>query len=472
MNGKSYGMTLVELLIAVAISAGLVVSIANLVTGLLRIERGNSATTDAERNATAAAALFLTDFKNAGYRGGSPESFSICDSCSPSERQLQNWQDISTWPFTIDVSLLRGVAFRGMADLPDRADPFPYLVHQPGIHDSLAIARILTVNDLNPSESNVFALEFIYYSLDPTDIELTRLRQKIVCDGVLATGARADSHCVLEGGNSGRQPAIDGMEDLHFFFKLRQADPISGQAIYTEAMPSNLHSVASIGVYFRVQSDVEADRISEPQAFPNPELLPRGLVTRDGKLTEIRSWLDLGIPSSSDPQDSRERVETVQEIALVSSPNCTVLPLAWPNTSVGQVGRTYSARYFNNSDRSDGFGWLSWSGESMPSKLTAELHHPQTVERRYRNPLDLPDTFLNVGDGVSRHLGEGLPDATALQQYVGLSVVVSVWQQVLSSQSETVYRIQQFAHLLVTEVPDSSTVKGIYLGDTAFPCNR
>ena len=482
MKSSSRGITFIEILIATAMSLGLMIFLSRVLLSSLRVDRTNAAVTDTSQNAESAAGLFLIDLKDAGYRGGDDDSFVTCSpSCSPSSTitgdHLGNLYDIIKWPFVINASTLSGVAFTGFVDVSGTGDPVPVLLHNAGTNDTLAFTRVTSISDDLPTDPDTYNLEYVYYSLDSSDVELTRLTQDIVCDGLLelSTSGSTDSNsiCTLDGGNGGRQPAVDGVESLHFYFKLRTLDPISGKQIYRATPPTNISSVASIGVYLRARSDIEDFNFTDDATYPDPALLPDAVYATAGNSTylDIDDWSDLGVPTEGPFNDNFRRVEKIQEIALLTAPACNLLPIAWPSSGTSSIGTEYT---IPKGSASGNFGWVSWDNTTSGGtpELLQAINTPNLVSSTYINPNDTSDTKLDAGDGLRGLPGNRSPGSNALDQYLGIPVVLPVWDTVAGTGSNAVYNVTGFATILFTDVSSNqlSEIKAQYLGDASVTC--
>lgn len=469
MSERQRGATLVEILIAMLVGAGLLTFVSQIMPRTLRANRVNEQATDVSQNAEIVAALLTLDVKDAGFRGGTEDSFDICDTCSPTSDQVGNLLDIVRWPFTIDASGALGAGLLGIPDISGVSDdPLPILTHVPGTGtdpDALGFVRVLDIDDATSDIADIYGAEFVLYTVDTADEELVRLSQDLTCDGTfVATGG--GSECRLDGGNNGQQPAVEGIEDLQFFFKLR--NEVGGQPIYTSTLPSNISSVASVGVYTRARSTISDPNWTDTESYPNPDLLPQGTLIGG---TAISDWSQLGVRTTAPYNDTFRRIEKVQEIALRTTPACNLLPIGWPAAAIpASVGNPTSVTLASGSPGPGNFGWLSWNGENGVPTLVRAINFPNLVSSTYRDPTDTSDTILNVGSFVEGLPGNRQPGAAALNQYIGIPIVVPLYSTATGTGSNLNYEISGFASIVLDNTSSITNLSGTYLGEASVTC--
>ncbi|MGK7912825.1 MAG: hypothetical protein AB4050_15330 [Synechococcus sp.] len=469
MNVRSRGTTFIEILIAMLVGAGLLVFVSQILPRTLRANRVNEQATDVNQNAAVVAALLMLDVKDAGFRGGTEASFDICDTCSPTSDQVGNLLDIVKWPFTLDAS---GALSAGLLGIPNISgitdDPLPILTHVPGTGsnpDALGFVRVLEIDDATSDVADIYDAEFVLYTVDTTDEELVRLRQDLTCDGTFVTTG-AGSECRLDGGNSGQQPAVEGIEDIQFFFKLR--NEVGGQPVYTSTLPSNVSSVASVGVYTRARSNISDPNFTDTASYPASDLLPTGNLVGGMALS---NWSQLGITTTGPFNDTFRRIEKVQEIALRTTPACNLLPIGWPAAAIPSTAGSPTSVTFTTSTPGPGnFGWLSWEGSNSVPTLVRSINYPNLVSSTYRDPTDTSDTTLDAGGFVEGMPGNKQPGASALSQYIGIPIVVPLYGATSGTGSNLNYEISGFASIVLDGTSTITSLSGTYLGEASVTC--
>ena len=473
MNNRNRGATLVEVLVAMLVGAGLLTFVSQVLPRTLRANRVNEQATDVSQNAEIVAALMMLDIKDAGFRGGTEESFSICDTCSPTGDQVDNLLDIVNWPFTINATTATNARLVGITDISGRTDdPLPILTHLPGTGsdpDTLGFVRVIEIENAASDVADIYDLEFVQYTVDTVDEELVRLEQDLTCDGTTVSPGTG-SECRLDGGNSGQQPAVLGIEDIQFFFKLRGDN--GGQPIYTSTLPSNISSVASVGVYIRARSSISNPNFSDKNIYPATDLLPNGVLVGG---TTISNWGQLEVPTTGPYNDTFRRVEKVQEIALRTTPACNLLPIGWhqdPVSGLGAVGSTLTAVHPGTETPGTGnFAWLSWDGSNNVPDLVESITHPNLSSSIYRDPTDTNDTSMNKGNWVEGMPGNKTPGASALSQYIGIPIVVPLWSNHNGAGGANYnYEINGFASILLQSISTISNLTATYLGEASDTC--
>ena len=474
MTDRNRGATMIEMTITILVGGALLAFVSQILPRTLRANRVNGQATDVSQNAEVVSALLMLDVKNAGYRGGTAESFDICDTCSPSGDRVANFLDIVKWPFTIDAATATSAGLRGIDDLSDTTDdPLPILTHVPGLGsapDTLGFVRVLKIDNAPSDAANIYDLEFVLYTVDTADRELVRLRQDLSCDGIFAAPGGA-SGCRLNGGNNGRQPAVLGIEDIQFFFKLR--NEVGGEPIYSATLPNNPSSVASVGVYTRARSTISDPNYTDVNSYPATHLLPNGRLVEG---TTISNWGELGVPTTDPFNDTFRRIEKVQEIALRTTPACNLLPIGWPEDAIGLPGTSTSAGFFGAGPDQvkpgpGQFGWLSWDGSNNVPSLVQNIIYPNLASSTYRDPTDPIDTALNVGDIVEGLSSSQQPTVSALAAYRGIPIVVPLWASTPTiNGSNPYYRISGFANIVLDSSLTIASLTGTYLGEASVTC--
>jgi uncharacterized membrane protein len=101
-----------------------------------------------------------------------------------------------------------------------------------------------------------------------------------------------------------------------------------------------------------------------------------------------------------------------------------------------------------NSSSPGGFGWLSWTGHPGLDTLVKSLTPPGNSET-YVNPYDPDDHELSVGKWVYGRTGVGNSTAVreALDQLLGATIIVPVWDVVEGGGNDTTYRVVNFVEV-------------------------
>jgi hypothetical protein len=120
-----------------------------------------------------------------------------------------------------------------------------------------------------------------------------------------------------------------------------------------------------------------------------------------------------------------------------------------------------------NSSSPGGFGWLSWAGHPGLDTLVKSLTPPGNSET-YVNPYDPDDHELSVGKWVYGRTGVGNSTAVreALDQLLGATIILPVWDVVEGGGNDTTYHVVHFVEvrLLDYHLPQQNRLTVQFLG--------
>ncbi|WP_156820141.1 PilW family protein [Synechococcus sp. PCC 7336] len=462
---KSRGLTLLELLIAVSLSAILLFALGKVFSSALRSNRVNEQATSLTQDAEVAAAILQNDVKNVGFVGGDTDSFGTT---SPSATQIANFVSTFRWPFTLDDTIASAANLVGVVNVSGSTDPLPTLFKIEGTgtdSDTLSFLRVNRID--NSTGASAIGLQYNAYTV--VGDNLTRLRQSLDCAGTFTP----NSVCTLDGVNNGDQPVVAGVEAFHVFFQLKNAN--GGNAVYTSNLPNDVTNIASIGIYFRTRATLEDPNTNNSQTFPsNAVERPTGVLT-DG--TAISNWADLGVPTEPPYNDRFRRIEKILEISMPNRQPCNLLPIGWPQTSLGAVGVETTVTTSGGSMPGAGnFGWLSWNGSTSANYLREIVTNPILSNTGYIDPsiseVSDPDRYtLQQGSVVEGATGVNSSVGDALKAYENQIVLVPIWSNVEGVGSNLNYTINGFARIFLTSGASIASLTGTFLGTTDGACS-
>jgi hypothetical protein len=163
---------------------------------------------------------------------------------------------------------------------------------------------------------------------------------------------------------------------------------------------------------------------------------------------------------------------TLTIIVLPVAADCNLYPIALNQETLVGAEPGDILDDIMNGGQPGNFGWLTWNGNNNVPALVASLTPPGN-SHIYENPNDPDDHIVSIGDWV-----EGKPGVSnasgvrnALDNLIGMEIVVPIWDVTQGSGANTVYRVVGFARvrLLDYHLPGQDRITAEFLGYTI--CN-
>ena len=134
---------------------------------------------------------------------------------------------------------------------------------------------------------------------------------------------------------------------------------------------------------------------------------------------------------------------------------CEVYPIALHRSTLDGRQRGDDLGDIFNGAGVGNFGWLRWNdwpGHDSQTYLVEELQNPRLSVNTFEEAGDPTDTTLNAGDWVWGLTGVVNSDAvrSELQQLVGRTIRVPVWNEAAGSGSNLSYHVQRFVKVQLT----------------------
>ena len=162
---------------------------------------------------------------------------------------------------------------------------------------------------------------------------------------------------------------------------------------------------------------------------------------------------------------TEESNEAVVEVG--STVTCELYPIALRDSSLAGVSPGSEVPNILNGGEPGNRGWLTWAGSTSATTLATSLTQPGD-SHTYVNPNNPADHLLSVGDWVKGVPGVNNSSAVrrAMDDLVGVPIVVPVWDQTTGEGSGARYRVVGYAEVAITSyhLPGSSRISAIYRG--------
>lgn len=458
---KNRGVTLLEVLIAAALSGIVLSGLGIIFSSTLGSKRVSDQVTNATQSAEVVAALLDEDLAMAGYKGGAITTFlptptTPTSNPVPSAAQLALLNNIRQWPFTLSGSNLASVEVTNRSTTCN--------LNPASSNNSCDLLRVTSVTTLNSDTSAAttpYTLQRVTYSAyrDTTSntFALYRATDTLTCNAT--TAASNPGVCTIT--TAGPQPAVEGVEEFQVFFNLTD-----GTASAT--VPSNLARIDSIGIYIRVRPDENLFSLGMADTTTYP--------TQDIRDALPNTLTNLSIPTQQyTGNDSRyRRVEKLLTLALESPQPCSLMPLAVNQSSV--AGLSSGTAFTSDLGSGPGnFGWLSWDGSTSAPTLATNLTNPRAFASTYVNPTSSTDKQFTLGDPVQGSTGVMNSSAvtTALDNLAGQEVIVLLYSTFSGTGANLNYTVNGMARIRFTSITgggSSRTLNATYLGPVTSSC--
>jgi hypothetical protein len=220
-------------------------------------------------------------------------------------------------------------------------------------------------------------------------------------------------------------------------------------------------------------SDIDGDSLSVSSAS-NP---PNGsvVINGDDTITYTPDPGFVGVDSFSytvSDGNGGFDTATVTIIVLPVAADCNLYPIALNQETLVGAEPGDILDDIMNGGQPGNFGWLTWNGNNSVPALVASLTPPGN-SHIYENPNDPDDHIVSIDDWV-----EGKPGVSnasgvrnALDNLIGMEIVVPIWDVTQGSGANTVYRVVGFARvrLLDYHLPGQDRITAEFLGYTT--CN-
>ena len=157
-------------------------------------------------------------------------------------------------------------------------------------------------------------------------------------------------------------------------------------------------------------------------------------------------------------------------------PTCELFPTTFPEDIFSDLGYdpdnppagtpidAFESRGSGN------FGWLSWDPDPSHNNavyIGEELLNPRLSIHDYTDPTDPDDHSINIDGWVSSNPGVNASNEHLLQQYVGRTVLIPVFENDNGAHGQNLnYQISHFARVTINEIcfPNSVCTRGDYSG--------
>ncbi|MCB0205667.1 MAG: hypothetical protein KDH89_12675, partial [Anaerolineae bacterium] len=161
---------------------------------------------------------------------------------------------------------------------------------------------------------------------------------------------------------------------------------------------------------------------------------------------------------------TEESNEAVVDVG--SAVTCELYPIALRDTSLSGIEPGTEVVNILNGGEPGNRGWLTWAGSTSSTTLANSLQQPGD-SNTYVNPDNPADHLLSVGDWVKGVPGVNNSSAVrrAMDDLVGVPIVVPVWDQTSGEGSGARYRVAGYAEVAITSFSlPHGRVSAIYRG--------
>ena len=149
---------------------------------------------------------------------------------------------------------------------------------------------------------------------------------------------------------------------------------------------------------------------------------------------------------------------------------CNLYPIALHQSTVAGIPVGTALTNILNGSEPGSFGWLTWAGSPSATTLAQSLRPPGDSST-YVNPAAPNDHTVSVDDWVTGVPGVNNSSAvrTALNNLIGVPIVVPVWSEVQGQGANVQYRVVGYAEVAITgySLPDRNRISAIYRGPVA-----
>ncbi len=150
---------------------------------------------------------------------------------------------------------------------------------------------------------------------------------------------------------------------------------------------------------------------------------------------------------------------------------CKLFPLALAGSTIAAATPGQSITNVLNGAGAGNFGWLSWTGSTLVSDLTAGLT-PPGASNLYVNPSDAADHEVSVGDRVKGFpgLANSASVRAALDALTNVAITVPVWDTAEGRGDAASYHVSGFARIRITSYDlAAKRITATYVGPATCP---